>query len=1147
MRKFSKILTLLLVLVMLVTAFTVVSLADENDEAALAPVRVTANTFKNDFESLETGFLISQTTDKDGVWYVGEADNGNKYAVAAYDDGTGTNGQNWDSSINDNAKLGLDVYPVFSFDFDVRSTTGEWHWALTMRADFYGGPGGATARLSQTPTRKLNKDGIKVTAPADVWVHVTYVVEHAGDGIFNFVSYVNGERTSTVTVDYKETNFGAQYSSNSSIVNYNDLVDENGNFKYSNVRVGVISMYPPSSATTEEIHFDNLTYTYFPEGYTADDASKYVYGADYQFPYGYTEAKVGDVVYDDVNKAFAAAEAGDTVVLAKNADSLIVIDKAITIDSKGYTFDWASYNGYYLASSEGGVYTFAKAENTVTVNWDPACDGACDCNAAAGGHSLNAQTIVVAGSVPAHPVQNPAFNVTADYQQAVLLGWSYENDGTVDELVAAPEGVSEITLYPVYDTKTYSLEVTKSNGEISYHDASEFKTVIEGISNGATLKLVRDVYVECATMTITKSFTLDLNGHKLERYNASGKVYEATKADDDSFVFGTDTVLDTVSASTHMFSLNAGDVKFTITSSAPGAALYNTDMVCDTWMYEGEMVKRTATSYSSGVLVYMSYKNTCKNFKFDINNVSVYSGGLWYQDSASLEGTSFNVEKVNFYRISGSSSGEIISSRTDAALTINITDSFFYAPAATKLMYVGTNNNKTIDGTVYVKNSDFIKKDASYSYSIDNRRSGNISIIFDNCRVYDMEDSKKVSTVINGTLQRIEKDTNGSTSTLKTAEGFERVTTSVKIKYTVPTSLTFEAAGTDIQNPTFSTKTTSKTITFDGIVTKAVDVNWVDVNGNTIKTDSLMPGVDDLTAPRSVITLADDDYKNILAQWVDAKENGKALTAKLGLDGTKINWQDSYTFYAVESLEGKTIYTGGIKDVLFNLAFTSNFRYNLYLPERDTNITFNEISGLVKGELVKVGGVEYRVYSYVAGTAEAAADTEFVVNFTVNGETYDQIFKLSALLYADIVLSISDVEVEKLAIGNMARYIMEACKATDADVDEKRINNIIELAGVTDYAAEYKGSTDIGYLYEYFYSVSYVVSGGAASYKFVINDPAYADILNFKLGDKELGFTVGGTVMVGDVEKTYIILDTARIYDIIDTLTITVDGTELSA
>ena len=902
--------------------------------------------------------------------------------------------------------------------------------------------------------------------------------------------------------------------------------------------------------------------------------------SDYKFPYNFTVAKNGDTVYDSLSDAIGSAKAGETVVLTENAAELLIIDEAISVDAniyadgvptgEYYTFDWASYNGYYLASESEGIYTFNLSEHTVTVNWDPECDTDCDCFVEAEGHSLNRTTLAIVGEVPSHPTNNPGFEVTADKRQAFFLGWSYDNDGIVDELVAVTDeqlAEGEITLYPVYEMKEYAIELSDAmENVIGYYVAGDLKTVIEGAATKSTVKLVRDIDTDCETIKINSSLTLDLNGYSIRRCFNYGNVYEATKDENGDFVYDATTPIDTIAISPDMFSVFNIDLTFTITSSVGGGNIYATNMHCDTWVYEGEVVKRTAKALSeyntstvgSRYLVYIGKDNNSKGLDLYINGgVSIFTGGLWYQDGPSHEGFKFYLTDVNFYRTSpywtdskASDQPDIMSSRTDMALEMHLTNCVinsqsYYKTTGTKLMHLGTNNHSASDtkvGNVIFTNCDILKNNGAHTYSIDNRRDKNLNLVFDNCRVYDMGSKG----AINGTLQRAANDSGGMSITAA-GDGFTNETVSIKKTYQLPVRTFTVDTTSDINAPSFNFKFNKTTFTFDRIATKAVNVNWVEADGNTIKTEQLRPGIDALEAPRSVIAVDDDAYRNIIAQWTD--EDGRALTAKLGLlasSNNDIDWQDSYTFYAQESFNGVTNYIGGIKDVFFNISFTSSFRYNLYLPERDTNITFGDIPLFEKGELVKIYGKEYRAYSYIAGTAAAADNAEITLKFTVDGVEYEQLFKLNALLYADIVLLSSNIAEEKLAVGNMARFIMEARKATGLEVDEKRFNAILTAAGVEDYSAEYVGEGKINNLSTYILSVNYLIYNGAASYKFTLNGAAYADVLTFTLNGKEISYTVG-TETIEEIEYTYLILDSAKVYDIIDTLTITVDGTELSA
>ena len=178
MKKLTKILTLLLALAIMVTSFAIVALATDEE-----PVLTPASPYENGFEDKEGGSVFYDTTEKVGKWNVGEADNGNKYLIGAYAEATGTNGQNWDINFPDNNEYGVDRYPIFAMDLDVRSTTGAWIYTLTMRPDLYGGAGYDT-RLTQCSSTKLNLLGFE---GANEWNHLTLVAEYLGDGVFDFI------------------------------------------------------------------------------------------------------------------------------------------------------------------------------------------------------------------------------------------------------------------------------------------------------------------------------------------------------------------------------------------------------------------------------------------------------------------------------------------------------------------------------------------------------------------------------------------------------------------------------------------------------------------------------------------------------------------------------------------------------------------------------------------------------------------------------------------------------------------------------------------------------------------------------------------------------------------------------------------------
>ena len=1134
MRKFYKFFTLVLVLVAILTAFTVVAIADEDS----TPQPIVGKS--DDFSSYAEGYELNRGyTDRKAIAVVSIQDDENKYALLEQNpDFTNNNDSMWDISPSNSGNIV--EYPYFMIEFDIMTIDGNY-----TGHQFYPRLSNGTFIVSTSFT----KLGLSTT-PYD-WNHLSILVEYVGNGKFISHSYVNGKQAGTplsTVVDAPET-----------------------------VKINAMKLYPSANA---KVGIDNLYITYFPDGYldgNISDIANYRYnygkgtdGNGYDFPYTYTKAWIGDTPYDDLSEAVAAAPENATVKLAGNVEEAFVIDKNILIDTNvydengnttgNYTYEYKSSKGFVPTETApgSGIYSFARSADAVDIIWDEACEGGCDCFSEYGGHALTATTTVFLGEIPEYFGKLPTWEFdTSDYSQKEFIGWSYENDGTVDELVeiTGADAGETIKLYPVYKKTEYSFAVI-SNGKTDYYVEEEFGTQLKNAPSGATVKLLRDVYTEVSTLYLKNVLTIDLNGHSLKRCFVYGTVYEATKNGDD-FLYDTTTVAKTITSSGQtFFQYYATNAALTITSSTGSGTLYNLQMQADTWTYENEVVKRTSKAVTTARLTYAGegYQRD-KNISLTINGgITVYAGTLFYSAHAAGLGYTFTVDNVKYYKLDNT---DFIYCRTNGRLDISLTNSLIYAPNNSGYFFnLGTSGTGTGKAEVKITNCDVVKAGTGWGfYGQINRTAGTTNVIFDNCRLYDaaIEISNKCDAEVIGTNGTLCYSASGESYSVNSAEGYSEVQLStITVKYSVPVTTqngaNFEVTSDVINTPTFNFATTTRSCYFNRIITKAVDVNWVDGNGKTVKTEKLTPGVSALEAPRVVFALDSDDYRNILAQWVDEDGKAVAFTSNLGVTAGGVDWKDSYTFRAVETIDGTTYqYTGGIKDVYFNISYYSNFRYNLYLPERDTNITFGDITLLKKGELVKIGGVEYRAYSYIAGTAAAADDTEVTLKFTYDGDEYEQIFKLSALLYADIVLPSSDIAEEKLAVGNMARFIMEARKATGLVVDEERFNAILTAAGVDDgYAANYVGEGTIDNLKNYIYSVNYLIYNGAASYKFTLYDADYADVLTFTLNGKEISYTVG-TETIEEIEYTYLILDSAKVYDIIDTLTITVDGTELSA
>ena len=1056
MKKFSKIIFLLLALVAIVTAFTVVSFAAD-EGASLTPATVHVN----DFESYAAAGDTFQNNAKAGKWMIDAADNGNKYLAASYDPkvGTETRSENWDFSIPNASTHGIHKYPTFALDFDVMSPTGTYSSDTTIRADLYGATS-AGNRISQGLSFKVNS--ISLPSAKAQWNHVTITIHSDISGIVTGTVYVNGEQTYTKVVDYNTTAFTSGYNAN--IKNWSNLVS-NGEYKYTNISFGVISMYGITSNSSLMICYDNLQYSYYPAEYSADEIARYIYNDDYKMPYGSTVAKNGDKVYDNANEAMNDAEVGDTVTLVTNVTSPIVVDKEILVDTNVYdangniteTFYNASFTsslGYVATetASGSGIYSFAKAEETVTVIWDGACEEDCDCYAEFGGHRLTATTSATLGMIPEYFGNIPTF--LTDYSnntRKVFVGWSYENDGRADVITAITEddiANGTLKLYPVYKTLIYTMSVyNKTTGVTYYYTEDQFTTAIAKALDGSTLVLIRDTYVECGEIALDKSLTIDLNGHKLMRCNVYGNVYEAVRGEDGTFICDTAGAATAVSKSGNFFQIKKNSLTLTIKSTVDGGAIYNACMKADVWTYNGETVKRISSAVEGGRIANMSYKNSSAGFSLVADNVSIYSGTLWYQDSASANNFKITLNKTNYYKIG--SSETTIQALSDQNVTITMTDSLIYTPANNNFILLGTNNNYTgVACNVTFTNCDIIKPDSSYATSINDRRPKTTNIVFDSCRLYDVQNVANTSTLTNGSLEYYfyEKDSGYNTSNLPVADGYTKVNTSITKSYVVPASFSFAVdSASEVNRLTFEFKTTTKTLTFNRVASKPVNVNWVDGEGNTT-TESLYPGTV-ISAPKNgTFELVDDNYRNIVYQWADSQESGKAIPKYLGFNTETyaVDFETTeYTFYEVTEINGVANYTPVIKNAMFNLGYMGHFAYNIYVPVQDgVTLTFLGDYGAESGKIyvVKIDGVEYwTANSGWISPAKALENQTADIKYIIDGKSYSKQILINSLYYTDLLFNSPDTQdVEKDAVIAMMAYVEEAYKALapNATLDE---------------------------------------------------------------------------------------------------------------
>ena len=802
MKKFSKILFLLLALVLIVTAFTVVALATE-DESTVEAKPATISGWDFTFETYDDGEEIQNSASKKGKFTVISQDDGNNYVLADWETGTGSNAENLDFAYS--TRL-ISDYKYVAMDFDVMSVDGGHSSSIYFRLRKKTGvdSSGNNTFSDLNLMSRIYLSSLGLSSEAYDWQHVTIIVEFNKDSSFSYHVYVDGEFVKTIEDTAKQATIV------SSALDEDDLA------------VNYIRILSQGSASSPKSAFDNILVTHYKEGTSFDDIANYHYNyGDYPQLYKYTVATVTDSesnvsYFDDINKALAAANDGDKVQLFESITDTVIINKAITVDTNiyttdaetgettvtgSYTFDWGSTEGY-VADNVDGIYAIEKSNQLVTVKWDVPC-GAEDCTCV-GAHQLSKETIVVIDEIPEYLYDIPE---DSEVQGLVteFLGWSYENDGTVDTLVpitAENVAAGTLNIYPVYRQVQYDLSLNVS-GTLTYHTIDEYVTVFDTAeaTTGSVVTLLRDAEVyDLITLDAGKTITFDLRGNTITKVYLSGNTFYKN-AETGEYDAGEAIATASKNAGvTHMFYTKTKNTGLTVTSSAEEKGTVKCLKAIGDIYYDenGNVEKYEATTVSSGN--FLNFYNSA-NYKLDVSNINIYATRFLYASGGSNSNFKFNVDNCNYYEISSSVADDMKDSYTfyfesNSSFTANITNSLFYYQeglAGTNVFLrcfgkSGGNHNVTVD------NCDII---AMTSQAIFNFYSSNMStyyltpdVQYNNCRLYNTTGNDTYTTYLgNDTLYTITSSTSINRDSISTiAEGYVSTPSTKVVQYNVPVS-----------------------------------------------------------------------------------------------------------------------------------------------------------------------------------------------------------------------------------------------------------------------------------------------------------------------------------------------------------------------
>ena len=242
-----------------------------------------------------------------------------------------------------------------------------------------------------------------------------------------------------------------------------------------------------------------------------------------------------------------------------------------------------------------------------------------------------------------------------------------------------------------------------------------------------------------------------------------------------------------------------------------------------------------------------------------------------------------------------------------------------------------------------------------------------------------------------------------------------------------------------------------------------------------------------------------------------------------------------------------------ITDARLSMLYYTNFNMMLYIPVKD-GMTISSFGGFeASAETVKIDGNEYYAYKRASSTAGAADTVVSSVVYSVGDVEYKQTFRVSALVYAELILTYPEAEAESKAVANMVRYIKEARTASALDIPEK----ITELEAL--YTLDgYKAAADYDDLDVDYYSlagaeISFLVNGTYSSYLLKLPVASFAGAENAQVSVKFVGGGeidgIGQFVEATDTKGAYyrFITTNTRVYDVAEKaieITVTLPGAE---
>lgn len=897
------------------------------------------------------------------------------------------------------------------------------------------------------------------------WTHLTGFVtyEIAEDGTFYIISYtaLNGQ-----IVDVAKVALPKKTSATDPTAWWPKTI----RFDFSN-----------KDSAGREMDIDNITLRKLDKTYNGNldeiiaqgigaDATKWesdVYKNGEKTPYTNDAAEVNGVKYDHVQRAIAAAKAGDTITLLKNCDTKVNVDKAVTIACGEYTMEKPDVALGLVAdyNEETKSYVVAPTQQAIMIMFNTCTCPDCTAEGATPDASHPGNVFVEAAYR-----DNDIFNFYVNAGKSLewslnkgivaykLIGWVDQNGNPVKSGDVVTEAMLEagyLIISPVIETSNATVEYVKGGATTYGAGDNAFKDAITNADAGTTVKLIGNTKYAGAALTVAKALTLDLNGYMLQAVSTK----------------------DQVASKPGLFALSTAD--FTVLGEQEGSALISfyvekvnvkADGTVDTGVSFNNNPTFTMGNSKATTLTFKGenlYVNAAQLLRINASNKTVkIDGGTYARDKAS----------DGMATIYGAGS---VTNTTVEVKNAIVTGSNFMT------WYNTAGNTATIDncvllcgqGNLFNKTYGFVEATITNSYIACNVSCSN-------------------ATITLGEGNYIRDNSNWDSSVVyATGVVTEAVSNKVTHEYPMTIPMANKVDGKYVvYDSTYDILPGAKEITYTKYTKKATIVNFYD--GETLLGSATGdPGM-------KVVGPTKGEPEKVADGWVN-QYTAYAYTIPAGTTDAVINVDIK------DVTEYGYTYTAGTPTLYLNYRLSDNLATNLYrpatLPEGielvDTILNGSNTGRKWEGNWT-IGGVEY-VSTQGWPTAWGADENspKWELMYTYEGTTLSYTVQANVVKYAQKVAETyaGDAEKQQQMVA-LLQYVEAANK----------IKGQTPANGLSDYLAGLKETVKLFEIAEETYDLTAIStyissaslginSGRGGSLKFTLTDAGKAEGIKVKI------------------------------------------------